>query len=353
MSGDRGISQDELLGWIEDELEPLVREDVTRRLALDPELDTWARGARADRLAVCALAEAEGAAAPAGLWREAMAEAERRVLLADAVEPARGPYRLRVTPVRLVAAAAVLIVASLGTIAPFLTGDVHDGARPGGLASAPSVPERIEAALPLTGPGSERARSGRSLAMEPMAADRTAPVVSLVSDSGRWASDPNGIVANRAMAGMGDQHMTARQPRSRRIPDVLPREWGMSLADAQRLAREGRLRLTVTADDPSGYATRLLNAVGARGRYASAGEAADDNGLASPVELLLTVPVDRVERALRLSAISADDVRLEGGPGGVPGAWASGAMWWGDSAQHEASVRVDVVPAGGLGRLPG
>ena len=107
MSGERGVSENELLMWIECAGDVVSLDDIGRRLALDPELEAWARGARSDREVVMALGRAEAVDAPRGMWREAVAEAERRALLLEEdISAVRGGYRFRVTPVRLVAAAA-------------------------------------------------------------------------------------------------------------------------------------------------------------------------------------------------------------------------------------------------------
>ena len=355
MTDQRGISQDELLAWIEDDLAPGDAADVESRLDLDPELARWARGARADRDAILDLARAEGAAAPRGLWRDALAEAERRALLLD-VEVApiedRGPFTLRLTPVRLVAAAGFLIVLSLGAISPFLLGPGGGGSGASGPRAAAVAPadsavgERHRA--PVAGNHSLIVEESQSLALGLQGGRRASDQgrVMLASGDRPWAADPNGIVAGRVLvgsptAGMGYHNMAAMEPSRQPIPGAFPEDWGMSAGEAQRLAADGRLIARVRADDPAAYAERLLHAIGDRGTLLAPEINHDDNGLAAPLKISVRAPIEKTERALRLCAVGARDFHLSAvAPTGRPGAWATDPMWWGASDLDEGEILV-------------
>ncbi len=347
MSAERGVSQDELLAWIEEAGDPATLADIGRRLALDPELETWASGARADRAGVILLGEAHAREAPRGMWREALAEAERRALLLEhEIEPERGPFRLRVTPVRLGIAAAVLIVVSLGTIAPLI---VPQGGS-GGLAAAPhGEPTRsdVETLTPTLVLG-ESAVAGRSLAHSvELARGQAVPEAraTLASFADGWAADPNGLVAGRTMAGLNFGNTEVLTARRRAMPGAFPESWGMSHERARRLAQDGRLVVRVRTGDVDGYIERLLGAMGRRATLESSGLASDVNGVAAPASLALRAPAGKLERALRLCAINASDVSLSEAPAtGRPGAWAEAALWWAGGT-GDGGVRLYVEPA--------
>jgi len=382
MTAPRGVSQDELLAWIESAGPPEVLEDIGRRLAQDPELEAWARGARSDRAGIRQASLLERGEAPSGLWREALAGSERRALLGELGEDveARGPYRLRVTPVRLVAAAGFLIVVSLGSIAPFLVGPSgpNRGApSPGGpVAAAEDGIERELRSRALApgessgqdenlrrrvsppalaeaephGPelaGSRRASealafgigANRESLADSASADRAdGGVAVLASDVSAWAGDANGIVANRGLVGF--RNLSAMERRERPAPGAFPASWGMSASEAGRA--EGLL-VEVRTDDPERYVERLLRAAGRRGTLVERGVSLDGNGVSSPMVVRLSVPREKIERAVRLSAVDADRVRVS--PlvhGGEPGRWASERLWWSASDGRTATVLVRV-----------
>jgi len=368
MTAPRGVSQDELLAWIESAGTPEALADIGRRLGQDPELEAWARGARSDRAGIRQSALLERGDAPSGLWREALAESERRALLGELGETdePRGPFRLRVTPVRLVAAAGFLIVASLGSIAPFLIGPGGPGAQnaPGPVVRGGSEATADEALAETSQARERRAASPPALAdaermgpeidagtraSESLAAgigngsamgDRPGdgPRATLASGRSSWAGDSNGIVANRGLVGY--RNLSAMEPRSRPAPGAFPASWGMTAAEASR--SEGLL-VEVRADDPAGYVAGLLRAAGRRGTLLERGVSLDGNGVSSPAVVRLTVPREKLERALRLSAVGAEGVRVSPleAPG-RPGAWASERLWWSASDARSATVLVRV-----------
>lgn len=369
MTAPRGVSQDELLAWIESAGTPEALEDIGRRLGQDPELETWARGARSDRAGIRRAALIERGDAPSGVWREALAESERRALLGELGETdePRGPFRLRVTPVRLVAAAGFLIVASLGSIAPFLIGPGGPGAQ-----NAPGPVVRSEpGATGGSSGGATPADGGAAMnrrAAEPPAladAERVGPAIdagsraseslaagigsgsgfgsgaapaAMASGRSSWAGDSNGIVANRGLVGY--RNLSAMKPRSRPEPGAFPASWGMTEAEASR--SEGLL-VDVRVDDPAGYVAGLLRAAGRRGTLLERGVSLDGNGVSSPALVRLTVPREKLERALRLSAVGAEGVRVSPleAPG-RPGSWASERLWWSASDARSATVLVRV-----------
>jgi|GEM_PF-6783695 len=376
------------MAWIEGELDAASASDVEARLSADPELHAWARATRADRLALAVLARRDAALAPRGLWRDALGEAERRALLAEEAVTGRAasaPVVFRITPARLVAAAALLIVASLGAIAPFLTGGASPG-QPGPAALAPGADrgaaagddrdvdvasaesERPAPPAPSARPG-DGASAAEQLAQaaapdrrEPdettrafafnsaeLAAGppRTPSVRTLLAS--HHAADPNGIVAGRAVAGplmSGYRNLSASlEPRRRPMPGAFPDAWGMTLSDAQRLASEHRLAIAVAADDPGDYLEELLAALGRRAVVVSPGAPSDRNGVSAPVELLVSAPVEKTERALRVCAIGARSVRLGAlPPRSRPGDWASEALWWTASDRRDGLIRVFIAP---------
>lgn len=349
MSAERGVSQDELLAWIEEAGDPAVIADIGRRLALDPELEAWAAGARADRAGVILLGEAHAREAPRGMWREALAEAERRALLLEhEIEPERGPFRLRITPLRMGIAAAVLIVVSIGTIAPLIAPPSGSA----GLAAAPQgEPARSDAeafTLTPTLTQGDKTLAGRSLADSVELARGQAvpePRATLASFADGWAADPNGLVAGRAMAGLSFGNTEMLAPRLRAMPGAFPESWGMSHERARRLAQDNRLVVRVRTDDVDGYIERLQGAMGRRATLESAGLASDVNGVAAPASLALRAPAGKLERALRLCAINAADIALSEAPAtGRPGAWAEAALWWAGGS-GEGGVRLYVEPA--------
>jgi hypothetical protein len=162
-----------------------------------------------------------------------------------------------------------------------------------------------------------------------------------------YAADPNGIVAGRAAAGpllSGYRNLSTMEPRRRPMPGAFPDSWGLSVAQAQSLAAEQRLAAIVRTDDLGSYLHDLLGAMGRRAVVVSPGTRNDRNGLSAPVEVLVSAPVSKTERALRLCAIGARDVRLAPLPArGRPGEWASEALWWSATDRDEGLIRVYVV----------
>jgi len=142
--------------------EPLGPADQARLeagLAADPELASWIKDAQRDRDRLRALARLEADRAPEGIALDALAEAERAVLLGGSTGGVpRSARRLRITPVRFVAAAALIILTSAASIVGLIiTGPVRNlppgGSTPPGptLAHAPAepsaTPESPETAL--------------------------------------------------------------------------------------------------------------------------------------------------------------------------------------------------------------
>ncbi len=340
----RGVSQDELLAWIEADADEAALADIGARLAQDPELEAWARGARGDRERLSVLGARDAREAPAGLWREALAESERRALLIEReVEPERGPFRLRVTPVRVGIAAAVLIVASLGSIAPLVIGP--GGGSGGGAPVAAGDEQQGVGAMEAEAPHfalNDEVRESRSLADSLPA--RRAPEATMASLSRDWAADPNGLVAGRALAGLGFGGGDVMTARRRELPNAFPESWGMSSERARRLAGEGRLVVRVRTGDVDAYIDRLRGAMGRRATLEDTGFVADANGVGSPAEVVVRAPSGRLERALRVCAIEASELDLTAAPAtGRPGVWAQEALWWAGS-DDESSVRVLVEP---------
>jgi len=362
MSAERGVSQDELLAWIEEVGDEASLADIGRRLALDPELEAWARGARADREGVVLMGEAHAREAPRGLWREALAEAERRALLVEEeVEPAAPVFTFRLTPVRLGVAAAVLLVVSLGTLTPLIMPS-NQPVMPSNPPAAGSTPVARGPENELAGFGADHASfasresvpASRSL-MDSMEEARLAvpvqPRATLASFGDGWAADPNGLVAGRAMAGYGFGNPRALTPTRRSLPGAFPESWGLSREKARRLAHEGRLIVRVRTEDVGGYIARLQGAMGRRATLVDGGVESDLNGVASPASLTLRAPSDKLDRALRLCAIDAASMELSEAPAtGRPGAWAEAALWWAGS-DGEGEVALLVEPVGGADRL--
>ena len=352
MSAERGVSQDELLAWIEEDGDAASLADIGRRLALDPELEAWARGARADREGVVLMGEAHAREAPRGLWREAMAEAERRALLIEEeVAPSAPVFTFKLTPVRLGIAAAVLLVVSLGTLTPLIMpSNQPAGSSPVALGPENEIGTRGADFRSLA--QSEDVPASRSLMNAVEEARLAAPVqprATLASFGDGWAADPNGLVAGRAMAGYGFGNTRALTPTRRALPGAFPESWGLSREKARRLAHEGRLIVRVRTEDVDGYIARLRGAMGRRATLVDGGVESDLNGVAAPASLTLRAPSDKLDRALRLCAIDASSMELSEAPAtGRPGAWADAALWWAGS-DGEGEVALLVEPSGGTG----
>ena len=360
MSAERGVSQDELLAWIEEAGDEASLADIGRRLAQDPELEAWAVGARADRRGVVLLGEAHAREAPRGLWREALAEAERRALLVEEEVAAPAPvFTFKLTPVRMGVAAAVLLVVSLGTLLPLISPSSPAGSAGSPMASGaereidtfvPDRPTRSVNELSEAVAMNDAARASRSFmnSVEEARLAAPAPQATLASFAGGWAADANGLVAGRAMAGYGFGNTRALTPTRRALPGAFPESWGLSREKARRLAHEGRLVVRVRTEDVDGYVDRLRGAMGRRATLIDSGLASDMNGVAAPASLTLRAPLGKLERALRLCAIDAATMELsEAHATGRPGAWAEAALWWAAS-DGEAEVRLLIEPVGAM-----
>ncbi len=110
--------ESDLLAWIEGEpLAPRARAGLDRLFESDPALRAFAENARSDRERLRLLAGLDESRAPRGMVQAAFEQAERDSLLGLAV-PAEspGPRRLRITPIRLAAGIAAVIVVGAGSL---------------------------------------------------------------------------------------------------------------------------------------------------------------------------------------------------------------------------------------------
>lgn len=157
----RESDQHDLLAWIEGEpLAPEQAERLRERLDADPSLRAWVEAVIEDRRQIQAWAEAEYGAAPAGLVSEAVAQVERDALVGPPTHqpPARGSQqqRLRITPMRLAAAAGLALLVSGATLIPLMS---ERPGRSGERAEAPPA-STGDAGSPLA--SAERAPGGAS-----------------------------------------------------------------------------------------------------------------------------------------------------------------------------------------------
>ncbi len=111
--------ESDLLAWIEGEpLAPSARARLDRLFESDPATRDFARNARSDRDRLRALAGLDESRSPRGMVTAAFEQAERESLLGPA--PRRlhqpGPRRLSITPVRLAAGIAAVILVGVGSI---------------------------------------------------------------------------------------------------------------------------------------------------------------------------------------------------------------------------------------------
>lgn len=277
--------QSELLAWIEGE--PLAAEEaaaVRDAFEKDPDLRRWAEAARTDRERLRALAEIDAAGAPQGLAETAMELAEREWLVGDAFEPRRHARRIRVTPVRLVAAASVVIIAGAASLIGFVLNPNPNPHSNQFFAHAPQSEhentlafadradfERVAAA----GPSAEiEQASARAKAPDPSAllartvvgqsvdaaTDHTEPIETEFSEAMKFAAaaPPAPTVGLRGPA-------RAVQPMREGLtfrlihPAEHAPEHAVAPVRAAELAREGRLLLLVRTSDPAAVEQALLS----------------------------------------------------------------------------------------------
>lgn len=273
----------DLLAWIEGE--PLGAEAsacVERALGADPGLRGFAEDARRDRDRLRALAEVEAGRAPAGIVPAAFEQAEREILLGHApgagVRPVR---RLRITPVRFVAAAAVVILfASASLVGLIFTGRTPTEPRPGAGMIAQSAPALEQAdengrALALTEapadlPTERSAAAPTELAAKPapaadgFAAESRLSAVRQQAGSGAGAS----AQASRALIApeSAKTEIAAADDPSAALSFQLIRsvkagpDHAVSPERAAELALQGRLMVVARSSDPAAVERELLSA---------------------------------------------------------------------------------------------
>ncbi|RMH30318.1 MAG: hypothetical protein D6693_00700 [Planctomycetota bacterium] len=144
-----------LLAAIEDEpLAPDDRRVLDEALQREPGLASFLAGARRDRDLVRALARLDEGRAPPGLARAALAHAERAAIVGAGL-PDAGPRRLRITPVRFVAAAAVLLLAGSASIVGLIFSGPTTNRPPGLAPTGPAGPGLAQAPTEATAPPGE------------------------------------------------------------------------------------------------------------------------------------------------------------------------------------------------------
>ena len=162
--------ESDLLAWIEGEpLAPRARAGLDRLFESDPALRAFAENARSDRERLRLLAGLDESRAPRGMVQAAFEQAERDSLLGLAV-PAEspGPRRLRITPIRLAAGIAAVIVVGAGSLIGLIVNTPTHPSAP--IASRPDPQaDRLES-LATTQPGHTGGPSAPTPTSRPLAA---------------------------------------------------------------------------------------------------------------------------------------------------------------------------------------
>lgn len=247
-----GPNENDLLAWIEGEsLTPEQRGALERAFEADGSLKTWAERARGDRDRLRALAEIEAIRAPQGLTSAAMELAEREALVGAPIEKARSRQsrRIRITPLRFVAAAGLVIAAGAASLVGFLMTDGQPGAS---MLAQGSADEPVELAMLEES--------------DDVMADAGAPVEGLGVATMAMAPQPSseqGALAARSSLVDGAGEIAAKQAgpsiQFRLIhPAEHAPEHALSPERAAELAAAGRTLLLVRAQNPAAVEAALL-----------------------------------------------------------------------------------------------
>lgn len=359
----RRIDETELLAWIEDELPTERRVALEQALAHDAVLLEWARGARRDR----ELLRRAGVAAPAGLVADAIAQAERSAVLG--AQTAAGPPAVagRISSARRFALAATILIA-LGGVAtlPFVLrqsgfrGGAHPGPQqPIAMGRAESSDVAPQSALRAEPEASKLATAESTQRAAGAAPARVQPPEALTDTTAVVANADQAVGARRAKTeGVGVLIETeAASPPAR--ADAAP---PLSLADAARLASEGRLVIVVHTADAAAI-ERVLTSHPRKDTKEQAGGQPPRHALPPPLRKLagsapeaartyqVTLAVDPIVLSDLRDALSRDaaDVRfVDAGAPIAPGEPADGVgLWWVEPVSRwrpHGSVPVLVVP---------
>jgi len=269
----RETDHHDLLAWIEGEpLPPRRIRRLRKRLDADPALRDWAERIAHDRRLVQTWARAEEPA-PAGLVDEAIEQIERDALVGPPRRPAEpgraaGQRRIRVTPMRLAAAAGLALLVSSATLIPLLSqqpgrgGGSTTGQTP--LAQAPTRQQTSPQALAdRRDTASADAAVGRASRPSEQPVERASrpseqPVgrASRPSSSLDSAETASPLESRRLATSRNDQKQGARANRELAVQPVRPihpgdRELGMPMERVLSLLREGRLAVIVRSPDPA------------------------------------------------------------------------------------------------------
>lgn len=275
--------ESDLLAWIEGVDLPQGRVDrLERAFADDPSLKKWALDVRRDRDRLAALLGLDESSAPGGLVAGAMEIAEREALVgleqARAPMP-RAPRRIRVTPMRLVAAASIVIISGAATLVGvvFNSPAINSNRRSqnqqfpeapadDGLASALAFNDGSAGQDAIESLDHAQSREGvvaqPELAIGALAMKSNVPASA--SASKRVAS--GGGQAERAESNLpptesADTSPVQKSPLSFRLihPIEHAPDHALSPKEAAALALEGKLLLLIRATDPAAVESTLLS----------------------------------------------------------------------------------------------
>lgn len=256
------------LAWIEEEaLDPADHALLERAFEAAPEFRRWAVGARRDRAQLRALAEFEAGRAPRGLHAAAIEMAEREALLGSGDgarrQPSRrtrnAPKRVRITPVRFVMAAALVIVTGVASIIGLLLTTTNPPRTP--LGSTPLAQAPVEAVNPdhEDAAQAEGASTEGILASGPPRQTAEIRADQLESRSDSVAATPVPSREEIADSALASPALTFRLIH----PGAEAPEHAVSPERAAELAREGRLLLLIRAPQPRVVEQSLLAIGGA------------------------------------------------------------------------------------------
>lgn len=334
-----GPNEHDLLAWIEGEaLPPEASDGLERAFAADASLRSWAEAARSDRDRLRALAEIEATRAPRGMAEAAMELAEREALVGGAVgAPTRRARRVRITPLRFVAAAGLVIAAGAATLVGFLsveqpsspTGEFAQGA--GEITSQLAIADQSRAASPESAELAPDGGATPALASAPLAKNS--------DEAGGTAIAAGTLSYGRAE---GDLESRTAPLRFRLIyPSEHAPEHALTPQRAADLASQGRTLLLVRAADPVAVEAALLKDFPDREATAARWRQLVDMPTGGPgFDAARLVVADALTTPAAMERLIAD-VTTAGG--GVRGAWlqelaepvkletefiADDLMWW-------------------------
>ncbi len=247
-------SEHDLLAWIEgEELSPEAAAQVEKAIAADASLRVWVEAARADRDRLRALAEIEAVRAPRGMVDAAMEIAERDALFGGSVAAMEShAKRIRITPVRFVAAAGLVIAASAASLVGFFMlddpMDQHETfalAEPESLMAPELADAQSDSMLMDLGGGTDNSAMATLAEAPPaeIAAGRQSLAAKAMSSEG-FSREPSGGAASLRFRLI---HPAEHAPEFALTPDR-----------AAELAAEGRMLLLVRATNPSAVENALL-----------------------------------------------------------------------------------------------